>query len=175
METNAITSKNVTEMLTVANEYCHFLEKAHKYDTKEVLSYLQKIFPLLYLKGSLLPTVNVQMPEANERFVTAENYEILFNELRNKFKPQDEFWMIDHLQKQDINPEKASLSEHLTDIYQDLKDFILLYAKGTQAAQENAVNDCKVFYETHWGDRLVNAQKYVHHLINKDKKVEEED
>ena len=46
MEANAITSKNVTEMLTVANEYCHFLEQAHKYDTKEVLSYLQKIFPL---------------------------------------------------------------------------------------------------------------------------------
>lgn len=170
MDDNAITSKNVTEMLTVANEFCHFMEKAHKYDTKDILNYLQKIFPLLYLKGSLLPKVTVQMPEANERFVTAENYEILFNELRNKFKPKDEFWMIDPLQKQDVNPEKASLSEHLTDIYQDLKDFILLYAKGTQAAQENAVHDCKLFFETHWGDRLVSAQKFIHLWINEGKK-----
>jgi len=170
METNTISSKNVTEMLTVANEYCHFLEKAHQYEVKDILSYLQKIFPLLYLKGSLLPVTEVQMSEANERFVTAENYEIIFNELRNKFKPKDEFWALDHAELKEINPEKHSLAEELTDVYQDLKDFVLLYGKGTQAAQENAVHDCKLFFETHWGYRLVQAQKYIHHLINADAK-----
>jgi hypothetical protein len=171
METSIISSKNVTEMLTVANEYCHFLEKAHQYETKDILSYLQKIFPLLYLKGALLPSIEVQMPEANERFVTAENYEILLNELHNKFSTQDNFWSIDHVETTNINPEKTSLAEQLSDIYQDLKDFVLLYAKGTQAAQENAVHDCKLFFETHWGYRLVQAQKYVHHLINADAKA----
>jgi len=175
METNAIASKNVTEILTVANEYCHFLEKAHKYESKDILSYLQKILPLLYLKGSLLPSVEVKMPEANERFVTAENYEIIFNEIRNKFKPNDNFWIIDHLQKQDIDPKKINIAEYLTDIYQDLKDFVLLYSKGTQAAQENAVHDCKKFFEIHWGDRLVNVQTYIHHLINADKIAEDDD
>ncbi len=170
METSSISSKNVTEMLTVANEYCHFLEKAHQYEMKDVLNYLQKIFPLLYLKGSLLPVIEVQLTEANERFVTAENYEIIFNELRNKFKPKDEFWALDHAVSKETNPEKHSLAEELTDVYQDLKDFILLYSKGTQAAQENAVHDCKLFFETHWGYRLVQAQKYIHHLINADAK-----
>jgi len=172
METSTISSKNVTEMLTVANEYCHFLEKAHQYQVPEVLSYLQKIFPLLYLKGALLPNVQVQMPEANERFVTAENYEILLNELRNKFKPNDEFWTIDHSETTDIEPIKANLAELLTDIYQDLKDFVLLYGKGTTAAQENAVHDCKLFFETHWGYRLVTAQKYIHYFINDEKKAD---
>ena len=159
------------EMLTVANEYCHFIEKAHQYKNQDILEYLQKIFPLLYLKGALLPSIEVQMPEANERFVTAENYEILLNELHNKLDTQDSFWSIDHIEKTNINPEKASLAEQLSDVYQDLKDFVLLYAKGTQAAQENAVHDCKLFFETHWGYRLVQAQKYVHHLVNADAKA----
>lgn len=170
METSTISSKNVTEMLTVANEYCHFLEKAHQYEIKDILNYLQKILSLLYLKGSLLPNTEVKMTEANERFVTAENYEILFNELRNKFKPKDEFWALDHADSKETSPERHSLAEDLSDIYQDLKDFILLYSKGTQAAQENAVHDCKLFFETHWGYRLVQAQKYVHHLINAEAK-----
>jgi len=154
------------EMLTVANEYCHFIEKAHQYKNQDILEYLQKIFSLLYLKGTLLPNVKVETPEANERFVTAENWEIIFNELRNKFKPQDEYWALDHNNTENQSPEKISLADNLTDIYQDLKDFVLLYAKGTQAAQENAVHDCKKFFENHWGYRLVKAQDYIHHLLH---------
>ena len=169
METNSVSSKNVLEMITVANEYCHFIEKAHKYDVQDILEYLQKIFPLLYLKGSLLPKVEVQMPEMNERFVTAENWEIIFNELRNKFKPKDNYWTIDHSITEDTDPQQTNLADNLTDVYQDLKDFVLLYSKGTQAAQENAIHDCKHFFETHWGNRLVMAQKYVHYLLYADK------
>jgi hypothetical protein len=158
------------EMLTVANEYCHFVEKAYQYEIDDILSYLQKILPLLYLKGSLVPRATVKNPEANERFVTEENYEIIFNELRNKFKPKDEFWLIENTDGNDNEPVKASVAEHLTDIYQDLKDFILLYAKGTESAKENAVHDVKVFFENHWGIRLVQSQNYIHSLLYQGKK-----
>lgn len=174
METNSISSKNVMEMLTVANEYCHFIEKAHQYETKDVLEYLQKISPLLYLKGSLMPQIEAQVPEANERFVTEESWEIVFNELRNKFKPRDEYWSQDHADFKDNEPTKESLAENLTDIYQDLKDFVLLYGKGTEAAKENAVHDCKLFFDTHWGYRLVQAQKYIHELNNGDRKKQQQ-
>ncbi len=170
METSSVSSKNVMEMLTVANEYCHFVEKAYNYETKDILEYMQKILPLLYLKGCLLPNIEVSVPEANEKFVTEENWEIIFNELRNKLKPKDEYWVIDHSDFKFTEPDKVSLSDNLTDIYQDLKDFVLLYAKGTNAAKENAVRDCKFYFETHWGYRLVQAQKYIHDLLNGDKK-----
>lgn len=158
------------EMLTVANEYCHFIEKAHNYKTKDIIEYMQKMLPLMYLKGSLLPNVEVQVPEANEKFVTEENWEIIFNELRNKFKPNDEYWSVDHSDFNFNEAEKASLADNLTDIYQDLKDFVLLYSKGTEAAKENAVRDCKLYFEIHWGYRVVQALKYIHNLLNKDKK-----
>lgn len=175
MEENTVSSKNVMEMLTVANEYCHFIEKAHEYETKDILEYLQKVFSLLYLKGSLIPKVEVQVPEANERFVTEQTWESIFNELRNKFKPNDEFWVMDHIDFKDNEPVKVSLADNLTDIYQDLKDFVLLYAKGTDAAKENAVHDCRIFFQSHWGYRLVQSQKYIHHMLHADVKKEQND
>jgi hypothetical protein len=168
---NPLDSKNITEMLTVANEYCHFVERAYNYKPKDILLYMQKILPLLYIKGSLLPDIHVQSQEANEKFVTEENWEILFNEFRNKFKSYDEFWFIDHSDFNFKEAEKASLADNLTDLYQDLKDFVLLYAKGTQAAKENAVRDCKYYFETHWGFRIVRALKYIHTLLNSHKNM----
>lgn len=175
MEENTVSSKNVMEMLTVANEYCHFIEKAHEYETKDILEYLQKVFSLLYLKGTLIPIVEVQVPEANERFVTEQTWESIFNELRNKFKPNDEFWVMDHIDFKDNEPVKVSLADNLTDIYQDLKDFVLLYAKGTDAAKENAVHDCRIFFQSHWGYRLVQSQKYIHHMLHADVKKQQND
>lgn len=157
-------------MLTVANEFCHFIEKAYNYENQDILEYMQKILPLMYLKGSLLPNIEVQVPEANEKFVTEENWEIIFNELRDKFKPKDEYWTVDHADFNFNESEKSSLAENLTDIYQDLKDFVLLYAKSTEAAKENAVRDCKLYYEVHWGYRIVQALKYIHDLLNNVKK-----
>ena len=44
-------SKTVLEMLTVANEYCLFLEKAEDYDRQDIIMFLQKVCPLIYIKS----------------------------------------------------------------------------------------------------------------------------
>src|SRR5210317_318155 len=87
--------KQVIELLTVANEYCMFIEKSYDYSKDDIYEYVNKIAPLLYLKGSLIPELVSENPEGYERYVTAEVWENIFNELRNKFGRQDEFWFID--------------------------------------------------------------------------------
>ena len=160
-------SKNVIEFLTVANEYCLFIEKSENYSKIDILQFLQKISPLLYLKGSLLPVVNVENKETNERFVTEEQWETIFNELRKKFNKDDNYWFIDFNSPDENDPVKASLAENFADIYQDLKDFVMLYQKNTRAAKQNAVYECKLLFKTHWGYCITNAQKAIHHLLYK--------
>ena len=160
-------SKNVLEMLTVANEFCLFIEKVENYSKEDIYNYIQKICPLLYLKGVLLPEIKVINPSANERFVIEEQWEIIFNELRNKFNPNDEYWYYNNSDISNNDLIKASLAENFADIYQDLKDFIMLYQKNTVDAKENAVFECKKLFETHWGYRLVNAHKTIHHFLFK--------
>ncbi|PLX13269.1 MAG: hypothetical protein C0598_04055 [Marinilabiliales bacterium] len=158
-------SKSILEMLTVANEFCHYLDTCEKKSKKGVLDFVNRICPLLYLKGSLLPDIEVEDPDANERFVTAENWETIFTMLRDKFMKDDEFWLIDPQHVNEDEPLKASLAENLSDIYQDMKDFILLYQKNTFVARQNAISECKLLFESHWGYRIANIMPRLHHLL----------
>ncbi len=161
-------SKTVLEMLTVANEYCLFLEKAEDYDRQDILLFLQRVCPLIYIKSSLLPVIGIDDEEAAEHFVTEEEWEGVFSTLRLKFGEDDLYYFIDPHERSNTDIIKASLAENFTDIYQDLKDFVLLYQKPRKASMEYAVFECKKLFETRYGFRLVRAHSVLHYLINKE-------
>jgi hypothetical protein len=161
-------SKTVLELLTVANEYCLFLDKAENYDRQDILLFLQKICPLIYIKSSLLPVIEIEDEDAAEHFVTEEEWEGVFNTLHLKFGEDDIYYFIDPHERSNTDPVKASLAENFTDIYQDLKDFVLLYQKPRKASMEYAVFECKRLFETRYGFRLVRAHAILHYLLNKE-------
>ncbi|MCX6249944.1 MAG: DUF5063 domain-containing protein [Bacteroidetes bacterium] len=162
---NPVFSKSILEMITVANDYCLFIEKSADYSRDELLNYLQKICPLIYLKAALLPDIDVEDEDAVEHFVNEEQWEGLFTVLRGKLAADDSYYFIDHHEKTHQDAVKASLAENITDIYQDLKDFLLLYLKPLTTSKENAVRDCKRLFETRFGYRLVNAHTAIHYLL----------
>ncbi len=165
MQDDITMGKNALEMLLVANEFCFFMDTLEKKSKTSIMEFVHRVLPLMYTKGSLLPDVTVENPEANMRFVTEEQWENVFNALREKFGGDDEYWVIDPLYINETEPLKASLSENLADIYQDMKDFILLYQKNTIAARQNAVADCKTLFAEHWGYKIGNIMLQLHHLI----------
>ena len=154
--------KNVFEFLTVANDFCLAMKEVEKTPKLKLIDYFRKVGPLLYLKACLLPDVDVSNPDANERFVTEEEWEALFNLLRNKFDKDDEFWFVDPEIPKDII--KGSLAEHLTDIYQDLQDFLLLYQKSSLAAKENAVSEISRLFNARWGAAMLNSLNQFHFI-----------
>jgi hypothetical protein len=160
-----VLSRKVLEWVTVANDFCLFMERCGDYTKADILGYLQKVLPLIYLKASLLPQVNVENEDATEHFVTEEQWENLFTLLRSRFGEDDLYFFRDHHEKMNSDPVKASLSENLADIYQDIKDFLLLYQKPLKAARENAIRDCRNLFETRFGYRLVNSHARIHYLL----------
>ncbi len=160
-------SKKVLEMLTVANEFCLFLEKSEDYPKEDVMRFLQKIIPLIYIKASLLPDIETKEEDEDtaEHFVSEEQWENMFNVLREKFGRDDIYYFLDHHEKTNQDAIRASLAENFADIYQDLKDFVLLYQKPLKVSMENAVRDCKRMFETRYGYRLVNAHSAIHYLL----------
>ncbi|MBN1339758.1 MAG: DUF5063 domain-containing protein [Bacteroidales bacterium] len=158
-------SKPVLETFTVANEYCIFMSEAESRSREYLSGYLQKISPLLYLKGSLLPQIHPSYPEASVRFVTEEEWQNIFNTLRQKFNPDDEFWFIDQETHDYENPVKGSLAEHYTDIYHEMKDFVLLYSRDSLTDKENAVSNLRRAFPSGWGLCLATAHAVLHGLL----------
>ena len=169
-QNEAAFSNNVIEMITVANNFCSFIENSENHSKIELFDYLEKILPLLFLKGTLLPEVIVDNPEGNERFITEEQWESVFNDLRNKFDKDDDYWYLDPNSSEPNEPIIANLSESLSDIYQDMKDFVLLYQKPTRTAKQNAAHECKNLFEINWGYKLINSLNAIHHILHRNKK-----
>lgn len=159
-----VQSKGVLEVMTIAAEYCRFIDKIGGQDVYEVMGFLQKILPALYLKGSLFPNIEVTDDSANERFVTEEEYETLRCRLTQFFGDKDYFTTVNP-ESDNTESTPISISELLCDIYLDLKDFLILYAKGSQCAKENAIANCYCYFHTGWGMRLTLLLPQLHHLI----------
>lgn len=166
------TSANVIDMLTVANEFCLFTEKAEKYNSEEVIQYYAKICPLLYLKGAILPVLEPDEDYFAERFVNEDQWESIYNSLLSVFPGKDDFYTLSY-ENADTIPLKASISEHLADIYQDLKDFVLLYQKNLAYAKQNAVYECRSLFVSHWGGRIASLLPALHAIAFRNEQDDE--
>lgn len=156
----------VRELLTLGNEFCYFVENQLKYDDTYRLMFLQRALPALYLKGALL----AEVPECDEsfmqRYVTEENYEILFNELREKFGKNDQFYIADSVTGDLIS---HSLSEHLCDLYQDMKDLFITFSKGYEEGRRCASFYAHKWFAERWGNAIIKALPIIHELMSEKK------
>jgi hypothetical protein len=163
----AVYSPLTLEFLGVAFKYCLYIEEVHKYTRSEIRDYLQKALPLLYVRGSVLPVLTDDDQPMNEKYVTEEHWQTVFNELRGKFGNQDEYWFVEN-----DNPHndlvKGSLADNLADIYQDMKDFVILYQKPIRDAKEAAVWEIQQLFRSHWGFSVVNVLKVLHYQLFSD-------
>jgi len=165
-KTDPVYSRNVVEFVAVANEYCKYAEHAGEIKGDEMLKILQRLLPLLYLKASLLPSLDPFFENGNEKFITEANWNRIHDSFREQFGTANDYFDISDEKLSD--PEilvPSSLAENMTDIYQDLKDFLLLYQTGTQEVMNDAVWECRMNFENIWGQKLVNAMRAIHKFI----------
>ena len=167
MEDNkeGIYSRASIEFITVANEYCGFLELQNEFTTEDFIDKLTKLLPLLYLKVSLLPRFNARMEELPEKFVSEYDYNHLVNNLAEKLGERNDYLEVFHEEMQySDTPIVVSIAENLADIYQDLKDTL----NNFELAAEDVMNDtmvvCQNNFETYWGQTLTNALRAVHQV-----------
>ena len=164
-----IYSKNVVEFVTVANEFCATVEQASRHSAAENLGKLQKILPLLYLKASMLPSVESIMDEELEKFVSELDYNNLQQKWLQLLGEHDNFYEVfDPSIQFGDETVTASLSENLLDIYQDLKDFITAYSIGNEDVMNDSLAECKFHFSEFWGQQLVNVLRAVHMLVVSD-------
>jgi hypothetical protein len=95
------------------------------------------------------------------QFVTEEQYELLYLKLKEKLT-EIEFFDSCDLQENEIKT--YSICEMLSDIYQDMKDFVFLYDKNTAQVQGGALLMNKKYFVGAWGRHITVLLPYLHQL-----------
>ncbi len=158
-----IFDRNVIEFVTVAAEFCGFLERAEENSRKNFVDTSLKILPLLYLKAAMLPECEVLGEDNLESYVTEEIYEILRMNIASVLGGKDDYlevFLADMAYSD--QPIKKNISEDLADIYQDLKDFIFVFQLGYNETMHDSLALCRENFELHWGQKLVNTMRALH-------------
>jgi hypothetical protein len=91
-----------------------------------------------------------------------------------KFGTADDYLEVfdDQINEMD-GPVVSSLAENMADIYQDMKDFLLLYQTGTKEVMNDALWECRNNFENFWGQKLVNALRAIHKFITSGEEISE--
>ena len=174
-ESQTIFDKNVIEFVTVAAEFCAFLERAERMNRSTFVDTSLKILPLLYRKASMLPKCETIGDEALETYVTEEIYEILRINLSGLMADKDDYLdvFVQDMVYSD-QPIKKSISEDLADIYQDIKDFIFVFQLGLNETMNDSLAICQENFGTLWGQKLVNTLRALHDVKYNQEEEEEE-
>lgn len=165
LNSNIVFSKNVVEFVTVGVQYCSFLENFEDQPQSELTDKLTKLLPLLYLKASLLPEFEIEYEIYPEITVTEDDYNYIVSRLFNVYKANDgylEVFMED--MKYSDTPISASISEDLSDIYQDIKNFVSVFEQGVEESMSEALYICNENFKLYWGQKLVNVLRALHSL-----------
>ncbi len=173
---NIVYSRNVIEFVTVAKEYCSFVEGVESLPKQEFLDNGRKILSLLYLKASMLPKLESIFEDATEKYVSESDWNYIHDNVKLKLAQHN-----DYLEVFDPNmhisegPLSASLAENFADIYQDLKDFISNFGIGNEEIMNDAIWECRLNFEEYWGQRLVNALRAIHSVLYSGESLDEND
>ncbi|WP_291529613.1 DUF5063 domain-containing protein [Bacteroides sp. UBA939] len=162
-DSQVIFDRNVVEFVTVAAEFCKFLEQAETTKRDIFVDTSLKILPLLYLKAAMLPETKMIGDEAPESFVTEETYEVLRINIAGILAEKDDYLdvFIQDMVYSD-QPIKKNISEDLADIYQALRNFIFVFQLGLNETMNDSLVICQEQFKEYWGQTLVNTLRAIH-------------
>lgn len=170
-------SKDVVEFVTVANQLCGFLEQGNASGKETFIDTSVKLLPLLYLKATLLPSLERNFEDALEKFVSEEDYLTIQGMVASVLGHQNEYLEVFHpdIQYSDT-PVRAMISEDLADVYQDLKDFLVTYEIGATEVMQDAIAELTSSFGSYWGQKTVNVLRALHDIrYNSESSFEDEE
>jgi hypothetical protein len=155
----------VIEFVAVANETCVFMEQAAGFSKSDFIDKLRKILPLVYYKAGLLPETRPFFQEGTEKFVSEADWQNVHDAILNKLGSHNDYARIPASAGNETEEYTGgSIAEDMADIYQDIKDFLMVYRMGTIELMNDAIHECTEHFEQYWGQKLLDSLRILHSL-----------
>ena len=158
-------SRNTVEFVTVAAEFCAYLEQSEGRKCRDFTDTVLKLLPLLYLKAALLEDIEGAEDFLPEAFVSEQDYEFVRLTLSALLGEKDDYLdFCNEGVKFSDEPAVKTISEDLADIYQALKNFVETYRIGLEENMYEAVAEVRNAFVLYWGQTLTNAMRALHRV-----------
>ncbi|MBR4757373.1 MAG: DUF5063 domain-containing protein [Bacteroidaceae bacterium] len=153
------------EFVTVSIEYCAFLEKSQGRPREDFVGTMLKLLPLLYVKAQLLPKIDSNGDFLPQGKVTEDDYNWIRRVVYDILGNDDQY--LDVAYEDEMETDETvwkSVSEHLADIYQSVRNFLAVYQDGVEDCMRDALWQVEDNFELYWGEALVDALKRLHRI-----------
>ncbi len=167
MEKNYIYQDDTISFVTVAAQTCLLLEHTAEMEREEFIEKILCALPLLYVKTCMLAMPEEMLDGEPQRFVQEDDYNYIRQGVKNLLGSDDAYLevFLDDMRYND-EPITAYISEHLADIYQELKDMAANFQTGNEAVMNDAVRACLLAFREHWGQKLVDVMRPLHAMAD---------
>ena len=153
------------EFVTVSIEYCAFLEKSQGRPREDFVGTMLKLLPLMYVKAQLLPKIDSNGDFLPQGKVTEDDYNWIRRVVYDILGNDDQY--LDVAYEDEMETDETvwkSVSEHLADIYQSVRNFLAVYQDGVEDCMRDALWQVEDNFELYWGEALVDALKRLHRI-----------
>ena len=160
---DSLIAPQTKEFIKLCRRYFEYLDKLPDRKISDFWTVQLRLLPEIYSGVFGLPQIDARYSSDVEKFVTEREYNRIFINLVSYIGSLDKFSDFSDLSHPGtMKVVNASLSEMLTDIYQELKDFVLLYETGTLENMNDAIADCFDTFGQFWGVKLLTATRIIH-------------
>lgn len=157
-------TKGILEFLTVSKEFCAFLEQQEHESKRFFIDKTQKLLSLLYLKALLLES-QTEVDGYCEQFVTEEQWNYIHETIETILGEHDVFIEVHNPESTQDEQDTMPISEALTDIYQDIREWTDRMRTDNDETREVALYECMLQFSMYWGPRALAVMQEFHSLL----------
>jgi len=160
---DSIIAAQTKEFVKLCRRYFEYLELMPDKKIADFWLMMLQLLPKIYVGLYKLPQIKEYYASDVEKFVNENDYNTMYLNLVSFIGAVDRYSDFSDLGHPGaVKMVETSLSETLTDIYQELKDFVLLYETGTIENMNDSIADCLDTFGRYWGIKLLSATRIIH-------------
>jgi len=158
-------SSEMVDFVSSANACCSFFEDLKGTEGRDFISESVKHLSLVYSKFLHTGKSEPVFESFGEPTVSEQDWSELYQKISMLLGPHNDILRLaDEGEFDRSELVSHTISEDLSDMYQDLRDFTTIYSRGVEELMNDAAWELNVRFTEHWGKKLLRALQALHEL-----------
>ena len=162
---NYVYSSEMVEFVTAANGYCQFVELLKGEEGKAFIAGAIKHLSEVYTAFLKLGETEPIHESPGDPTVTEQEWSTIYQRISMILGAHNDYLrpaVEDEFDRSELVTH--TISEDTADVYQELKNFTIIYSRGIEEIMNDSAWELGVRFAEHWGKKLLQSLTALHEL-----------